>query len=168
MGRMVSGRITSFDWFLAMSANAQSRFGTMIVGASLLLGAVFICAGFDKIRDPPQFADSIAAFAILPSALVNLLALGLPPFEIASGLLMLTARTRRIAALAIALSSSVFFLALLSALVRGLTLDCGCFGSGTPSRPRMWVELGLDIILLAGAAMVYYSSLADSLDNRLR
>ncbi len=55
---------------------------------SLAVAAVFIYAGIDKIRDPLQFADSIAAFAILPAVLINLLAMGLPPFEIACGLLL--------------------------------------------------------------------------------
>ena len=49
----------------------------------MALAGIFIYAGIDKIRDPLQFADSIAAFAILPAVFINLLALGLPPFEIA-------------------------------------------------------------------------------------
>ena len=52
----------------------------------------------------------------------------------------------------------MFFAILLSALLRGLTLDCGCFGSGAPSRPRMWMELGLDVILIGGALLVYLRS----------
>lgn len=130
-----------------------------VLAVSLVLGAVFIYAGVDKIRDPLQFADSIAAFAILPKAFVSLLALGLPPFEIACAVLLLAARTRRVGALAIALTSVVFCAALLSALLRGLTLDCGCFGIGAPSRPRMWLELALDIMLVGGSLSVYLRSI---------
>ena len=108
---------------------------------NLALAAVFLYAGFDKIRDPLQFADSVAAFAILPQALISPLALSLPPFEIACSLLLLWPPTRWVGALAVALLSLVFFMALLSALLRGLTLDCGCFGVGAPSRSRMWLEL---------------------------
>jgi putative oxidoreductase len=131
------------------------RHNYIVVAVSLAIAAVFIYAGIDKIRDPLQFADSIYAFAILPAAFINLLAMGLPVFEIACGLLLFAPWTRRIGALAVALTSMVFFLALLSALLRGLTLDCGCFGSGTPSRPRMWLELGLDAILFSGSVFVY-------------
>jgi putative oxidoreductase len=155
---MVGGASSGDDGSYEMKANAKSRHDWM-VGLSLGIAGIFIYAGADKLRDPLQFADSIAAFAILPSAAINLFALGLPPFEIASGLLMLTPRSRRIGALAVAFLSLIFFSALSSALARGLTLDCGCFGSGTPSRPRMWAELALDTILFAGAALVYAQSI---------
>jgi putative oxidoreductase len=126
-----------------------------IVAVAVAIAAIFVYAGVDKIRDPLQFADSIYAFAILPAVFINPLALGLPVFEIGCGLLIFAPWTRRIGALAVALISLVFFLALASALLRGLTLDCGCFGSGAPSRPRMWTELGLDAILLCGSVFVY-------------
>ena len=127
---------------------------------SLAVAAVFIYAGIDKIRDPLQFADSIAAFAILPAVLINLLAMGLPPFEIASGLLLIGPWTRRVGSLAVAVILVVFMIALSSALLRGLTLDCGCFGVGAPSRPRMWLELALDAALLSGALFVYLRSIS--------
>src|SRR5208282_1839677 len=107
--------------------------------------------------------DSIAAFAILPAAFISLLALSLPPFEIACSLLLLWPSTRRVGALAIGLISVVFFSALLSALARGLTLDCGCFGVGAPSRPRMWIELGLNVVLAGGSLLIYLRSLGRSL-----
>ena len=70
--------------------------------------------------------------------------------------MLLWPSTRRVGALAIALISVVFFsAALLSALARGLTLDCGCFGIGPPSRPRMWLELALNVVFLSGALSVY-------------
>ena len=127
---------------------------------SLAVAAVFIYAGIDKIRDPLQFADSIAAFAILPAVLINLLAMGLPPFEIVCGLLLIGPWTRRVGSLAVAVILVVFMIALSSALLRGLTLDCGCFGVGAPSRPRMWLELALDAALLSGALFVYLRSIS--------
>ncbi len=137
----------------------NSRRYYVVLAVSIAVAALFIYAGSDKIRDPLQFADSTAAFAILPAVFINLLALGLPPFEIACGLLLLAPPTRRVGALALVVISVMFFTALLSALLRGLTLDCGCFGIGTPSRPRMWVELGLDIVLFSGALFVYLRSI---------
>jgi putative oxidoreductase len=127
----------------------------VVLAVTIARAGVLIYAGADKVREPLQFADSIAAFAILPAEFINLLALSLPPFEIACGLLIIVPQTRRIGALVVALMSAVFFSALLSALVRVLTLDCRGFGSGAPSRPRMSAELGLDV-LLCGAAMPFY------------
>lgn len=134
-----------------------------VITVCVALAAIFIYAGIDKVHDPLQFADSIYAFEILPVAFINLLAMGLPPFEIMSGLLLLVPPTRRFGALAVVLCSAVFLTALGSALLRGLTLDCGCFGAGAPSRPRMWLELGLDMVLFVGALFVYMRSIGRSL-----
>lgn len=142
---------------IASDDKLQAR---VVLAVSVAMAGIFIYAAIDKIRDPLQFADSVAAFGILPAVFVSLLALALPPFEIACGLLMLAPRTRRIGALAITLLSAIFFTALASALLRGLTLDCGCFGAGAPSRPRMWLELVLDMVLFASALCVYLRSIA--------
>jgi hypothetical protein len=128
----------------------------LTLACALAVGAVFLYAGFDKIRDPLHFSDSLNAFLILPPALIDVSALALPVFEIICAILVFLPPTRRIGALALTLASSMFFVALLSALLRGLTLDCGCFGTGVPSRPRMWAELGLDALLIGGAAFTYF------------
>ncbi len=138
-----------------MIASGDRRHSYVVLAVSLAMAGIFIYAAIDKIRDPLQFADSVAAFGILPAVFISLLALCLPPFEILCGLLMLGPRTRRIGALAITLLSAIFFTALASALFRGLTLNCGCFGTGAPSRPRMWLELVLDTALFAGALFIY-------------
>ena len=157
---MVGGRATGIHGGRAMRPPANSRRDYVVLAVSIALAAVFIYAGVDKIQDRLQFADTIAAFRILPAALINLVALGLPPFEIACGLLLLSPPARRVGALAVALASVLYWSALLSALVRGLTLDCGCFGTGTPSRPRMWLELGLDLVLLGCALFLYLRAIA--------
>jgi len=143
-----------------MMVSDNSRRNYVVVAVSLAVAAVFIYAGIDKFRDPQQFADNIAAFAILPPVFVNLLAFGLPPYEFACALMLLGPRTRRVGALAVAVISATFFMALASALLRGLTLDCGCFGTGAPSRPRMWLELALDVALLSSALFIYLRSIA--------
>ena len=70
-----------------MPSDSSHRYA--VLAFSIAMAAIFIYAGVDKIRDPLQFADSIAAFAILPAVFINLLALGLPSFEIACGILLL-------------------------------------------------------------------------------
>jgi putative oxidoreductase len=160
MGRVVGGGAAGIREERTMIASDNRRQTYLVLAVSLAMAGIFIYAGIDKIRDPLQFADSIFAFGILPAVFVSLMALALPPFEIVCGLLMLAPRTRRIGALAITILSAVFFTALASALARGLTLDCGCFGAGAPSRPRMWLELVLDMALFAAALLVYLRSIA--------
>jgi putative oxidoreductase len=156
---MVKGTAPGCHWEREMIARSDSAGDYAVLAVSLGLAAVFIYAGFEKLHDPLDFADSIAGFAILPVAFINPFALALPPFEIACGVLLLWPPTRRVGALAIALLSVLFFAALSSALLRGLTLDCGCFGSGAPSRPRMWIELGLNVLLAGGSLLIYLRSM---------
>lgn len=121
----------------------------------LVVGGLFVYAGLAKIREHQVFADSIASFQMLPKEMINLLAIGLPPFEIIVGLLLVVGWQRRAAAFSILVLTTVFALALCQALVRGLEVDCGCFGSGKPSTWKTWASLGRDILLLAGTWWIY-------------
>ncbi len=163
MGRLVGGQAARDRRERAVSnlnpiGRAAARSDYLALAISLAVCVLFVVAGCEKLRDPLDFADNIFGFAILPASLISPLALGLPPFEILCGLLMLAPRTRRVAALGLMLLSMVFFAALAAALARGLTLDCGCFGVGAPSRPRMWLEAGLNLVLFAGTLIVYLRS----------
>jgi putative oxidoreductase len=137
----------------------------LVLALRLGLGAAFVYAGVIKIQDPSEFAINVASFSILPNALISPMALALPPFEIICGTLLIIGLWRRPAALGIGLLSAVFLIAIAAALARGLTIDCGCFGSGTPSRPRMWLDLGRDILLLAAALIVYCFGYSKPRDN---
>lgn len=126
------------------------------VAIRIVLAAVFVYAGSIKITDPVALADSIAAFKMLPRMLVNPMALGLPVFEIAAGILLLIGWPRRVAALALVIVTAVFAVAMLSALIRGITVDCGCFGTGGDSSfLTMRLHLARDLLILAGAAISY-------------
>ena len=160
---MVGGKTANLDKKRAMIPLDNRRRDYVIFVLSLALAGVFIYAGVNKVRDPLEFADSIAAFAILPRAFINPFALSLPLFEVACGLLLLWPRTRRVAALGLVVTSALFFIALAAALLRGLTLDCGCFGAGTPSRARMWLELGLDVMLGSTSLLIYLRSIMSSM-----
>jgi uncharacterized membrane protein YphA (DoxX/SURF4 family) len=123
-----------------------------------LIGGLFIYAGVVKFQDPQSFADSIAMFQMLPKQGINLLALSLPPFEVLAGTLLLVGRWQRAVTFAILVLTSIFALALGQALVRGLKVDCGCFGAGEPSTWKTWAALGRDILLLAGTWVLYRRS----------
>ena len=120
-----------------------------------LLGAIFIYAAISKIGSPQDFADKIAAYQILPASAINLLALGLPPFELICGLLVLSGFYMRIGALGILGMLSLFAAALGIALFRGLSIDCGCFGGHSWLDGNPWIALTRDLFLLGLAVVVY-------------
>lgn len=120
----------------------------------LLLGGVFVWAGALKLVDPQLFADRIAAFQLVPNGLINILALSLPPLEITSGILLITGWRRRTAALSILLMTGLFLVVLISARLRGLIVECGCFGDSFGS----WgtdLTIARDLLLLLLSLYLY-------------
>jgi len=115
-------------------------------GIRTILGGIFLYAGSISIRTPEEFADSIAGYQLLPMPTINLLALTLPPLEILVGILLIAGLFRRVTTFSALLLTLVFIVALASAIARGLTIDCGCFGHEAPSRLRMWLALGRDVV----------------------
>lgn len=136
-----------------MIALLRSRWTLLL--ARLLVGGVFIYAGVTKVANPLSFADSIATFQILPPATINLLAISLPIFEIIIGLMLVTEWRYRTAALCAMGLSIVFGFAIGQAIVRGIPIDCGCFGSGEPSIAKSWLALARDMLLLAVSGYLY-------------
>lgn len=112
-----------------------------VVFARLLLGAVFILAGVLKQADAWAFADSIYRFDLIPTWLINPLALTLPLVEIVAGVLTLGGRFRRPATCTLGMLCVIFNLALAQALVRHLNIDCGCFGQLGGFGTKPWPAL---------------------------
>ena len=127
----------------------------------MFLGAVFVGAGTAKFLEPPQgFADSVASFRLVPVWLVSPLTLALPPCELLVGIALLVDRPRRLGAYGALMLAGVFLAALLAALVRGIPVDCGCFGAGASWLPlsgtqRVWFDLGRDLVLAVLALGLY-------------
>jgi len=95
----------------------------------LYIGYVFLFACWHKIMDPGTFAIDVATYQILPLWLVNLMAVILPWIELASGALIVVGWRTRAAALLLAGMMTVFLVAIIIALARGLEMSCGCFAS---------------------------------------
>jgi len=91
---------------------------------------VFVVAGLLKVPDPAAAVRAVRAYRLLAEPLVAPVAFGLPVLEIAVGLALLAGVFVRTAAVASAVLLVVFIAAVGSAWVRGLQIDCGCFGNG--------------------------------------
>jgi uncharacterized membrane protein YphA (DoxX/SURF4 family) len=116
---------------------------------------MFIYAASRKIGAPQELADSIASYQLVPNRIVNLVALGLPLFEFTCGLLLLSGYFCAIGLLGIIGMLVLFLAALLSAVFRGLPVDCGCFGAQSWLDANPGVSLARDGVLLLGALFAY-------------
>jgi len=111
-----------------------------------ILGAVFLYASYDKILDPGSFAIVVQNYQLIPMSLSNLVAIFLPWCELYCALFLLLGWWHKPAALLVSLMNFIFITALSLAYLRGLDIECGCFGTGSSVSIQRIVE---DIILLA-------------------
>ena len=92
----------------------------------LALALVFVYAGAVKMQDVVAFAGHVAAYQILPYAMNYLVAATLPYIEFLAGVLLLLNLRVRPALVVVGAMTACFMGALVSVLVRGLEIDCGC------------------------------------------
>jgi putative oxidoreductase len=124
----------------------SSKWFTIVL--RLVLGGVFIAAGGLKIFDPAGFAVSVANYRLVPHDLINLVAITLPWIEVLAGLFLVFGFWTRASAVLISGMTAVFMVAIVTALARGLDIECGCFGT-VGGRQSGLVTLGQDVVLLA-------------------
>jgi len=95
----------------------------------IYLALVFILSGLDKINDLQTFSNSILNYKILPIYVVNLLVIVIPWIEVITGSFLLLGIYIKENSLIIFSLLVVFTLAIFSAVIRGLDIECGCMGA---------------------------------------
>lgn len=109
-----------------------------VLCARALVAGVFVWAAIPKLLDPAQFAESIANYHLLPASMIGPLAAGLPVLEVVVALALLTGVHARGAALVAVALLVVFAGGMAQAILRGIDLDCGCFGAATRAQVTWW------------------------------
>lgn len=120
----------------------------------ILLGCVFLYAGFLKGFNVEAFAGQVAAYDLLPYQWNFVVAAIIPFIEIIVGAHLVSNRWVRAAALVVAGLSSLFIVLLTSVLLRGMAIDCGCFGPHDSSTPLQ--AIARNLILLAMAHFIFH------------
>ncbi len=122
----------------------------------LFLGVTFLYSGIVKAADPAGFAQAIANYRILPSVLVNPLAILLPWIEIATGGSLLLGVLTVGGAVVSSGLLSIFTCALLINLVRGLDVACGCFSTSGDAGSITILYILRDTVLLGMGIHVFF------------
>jgi uncharacterized membrane protein YphA (DoxX/SURF4 family) len=99
----------------------------LILLVRVFLGGLFIVASLDKIADPAAFAVSILNYKIVGPTLAMVIATILPSLELLCGLSLILGLYPRTSAILITLMLVGFTILIISALLRGLDISCGCF-----------------------------------------
>ena len=126
---------------------------TVLVVFRIVLGGLFIYAGVVKALEPLDFAQNIRNYRLVGQALSFAAALVLPWLEILAGAFLIAGIWKRGAALVIS-GLLVFFIVLTAVtMVRGLDVECGCFGP--VERKAGWSVILEDLAMLyAGLALL--------------
>jgi uncharacterized membrane protein YphA (DoxX/SURF4 family) len=120
----------------------------VLLGLRVLLAVVFLYAAYTKLRQPwLLFAMSIDAYQILPQWAVLALGRTLPWMELLLGLLLLTGFGLRYAAPAATLLLALFFAVMLRAFIKGMAIDCACFGLGEAISAKTLLRDGALLVL---------------------
>ena len=118
----------------------------------LVVGITFIWASVYKIIEPGDFAKSIWFYHLVPGNIINLSAIILPWLELICGVCIIFGIFYRGSIVWINVMMVVFIIALTSAVIRGLDIDCGCFkaakSSGGSTLNSLLLDLGLIILTI--------------------
>lgn len=118
----------------------------------LVVGITFISASFYKIIEPGDFAKSIWYYHMVPGSAINLMAIVLPWLELICGICLIVGFYYRSSVIWINIMMVVFIIALITAVVRGLDIDCGCFkaakSSGESALKPLILDFGLIILTI--------------------
>ena len=133
----------------------------------LAAAAIWLTAGIAKILDLEHFHSQVAAYKLLPHALVEPFAYALPFVETFAGLYLLLGLATRAAAIFTCVLMAAFLTAQIQAWARGLQLDCGCFGALAQQRVGFW-SIARDAALgIPGLVLAIWPARKLSLDRRL-
>ncbi|WP_067971131.1 MauE/DoxX family redox-associated membrane protein [Nocardiopsis trehalosi] len=126
------------------------------LAARLALAGVLAYAAATKL--PPALSvQSVEAYQLFPPAVAEFIGLTLPLLEFALALLLVVGLATRYAAAATGLLMVVFIAGIVSAWARGLSIDCGCFGTGGPVAPgetAYGTDIARDLVFLALAVLI--------------
>ena len=114
-----------------------------IISFRLVLGYIFIYASASKIINPLEFSNQIDLYDATPIIFNNMIALIIPWIELLIGLGLILNRKIKGSIVLSFILLIVFIILLSQAYYRGISLDCGCFGTG---EIRTDIELSADML----------------------
>ena len=138
----------------------------LLVSIRIFLGLVFVFAAVTKVTEAETFARAIANYKLLPNFLINFLAIILPWIELCAGVLLVFGISVKENSTILSGLLFIFIIAILISLLRGLNIDCGCFG--TVGGTKVGIQKILENIglLILGLILIKFDSTSFSLSQQ--
>jgi len=129
----------------------------VVLALRLVLGLTFLFASIDKIADPSAFSGAISNYKLISGPFALAVATVLPWAELLCALSVLSGLYFRGGALLLCFMLSLFTLAVLSGLIRGLDISCGCFTLDPDVHIIGWQKVLENVGLILVSVMLFYS-----------
>jgi len=133
----------------------------------IVVAAVFLLAAIPKILDPLDFAKAISnyrvSFPVIGQDYIFAVAIFLPALEAVVAIGLLAGKWKRASSLIAGVLLLMFMVLIGQAVIRGLNIDCGCFGNGVLAK-TLASKVGVskiieDAVWLLMCAFIFWRSL---------
>lgn len=139
----------------------------LAVGCRWLLALVLLTAGAPKLFALDRFAETVAAYGLIPDGIVSPVAFFIVALEIGAGVGLLL--KKKWALLLTAALMLLFIVVLAYGIWLGLDIDCGCFGPEDAEAhgfSSLRTALVRDILLLLPLIYLFLQPIFTSLLNK--
>ena len=134
------------------AADREVKIRAVALVLRIALGAILVYSAWSKLKDSwALFAMAVDSYQVLPLWGVRLVARTLPWVELLIGVLLIVGRWMRVATVACSLLLVVFFGLMVRAHLKGMEINCGCFG---PGEAISWRTLLRDGAMVAGSLLL--------------
>jgi uncharacterized membrane protein YphA (DoxX/SURF4 family) len=141
--------------------------GLAFFAVRVILGLIFVLAGFAKLLDAQSFLYTVQQLDFLPATAILPAAIAVIGCEVVTGLALLVGFQTRIAAGLLAALLLSFVAVISFAIAHGKAVDCGCFGSLESESLGLGVILR-DILLIAGCLWLIARNNTNVKNNSLK
>lgn len=161
----VEGRRTADSEGNAMNALLANRWLELLT--RLVVGTIFISASVEKVADPASFAVLIDNYKLLPTTATLFLASTLPWVELVCGIAVVLGVAVRGSSLVIGLLTVGFTGAVISGVLRGLDISCGCYTLDPEVGKIGWLKVAENTGIVVLSLFLVYSTAARVTLDRL-
>jgi len=138
----------------------------LLLTARIILGFIFVFAAVSKAAEPESFAQAISNYKLLPDFVINISAIVLPWIELSAGLLLLFGISVKENSAILSGLLIIFIAAIFISLLRGLDIDCGCYGTVDGSKVGLIKILENVGLLILGLILLKFGSTKFSLKKQ--
>jgi len=129
--------------------------------SQIIFGGIFILAGLGKVINADAFIHNISNYKILPETLIEPFGRILPYIELTCGTLIILNIWGKKAAIILSVLLIIFIFAILSTILRGIDIECGCFSKSIllseASKSNPWLLILRDIVFLIPGLIIVFS-----------